>query len=84
VAAAPLGVGGDSEVAPGAGGGVPVVAVGHGRGEDGLALAVGVVQGLVAGRELVLAGGRPVVAVLADGGGFGGGTGGRTWVSRSR
>ena len=73
VAAAEFGVGGDGQVALGAGGGVPVGAVGHGRGEDGLALPVGLVQGVVAGREFLLAGGGVVVAALGGGGGFGGG-----------
>ena len=62
VAAAQFGVGGDGQVALGAGGGVPVGAVGHGGGEDGLALPVGLVHGLVAGGELLLAGGVVVVA----------------------
>ena len=62
VAAAEFGVGGDGQVALGAGGGVPVGAVGHDRGEDGLALPVGLVQGVVAGREFLLAGGGAVVA----------------------
>ena len=73
VAAAEFGVGGDGQVALGAGGGVPVGAVGHGRGEDGLPLPVGLVQGLVAGGEFLLAGGGVVVAALGGGGGFGGG-----------
>ena len=64
VAAAEFGVGGDGQVALGAGGGVPVGAVGHGRGEDGLALPVGLVQGVVAGREFLLAGGGAVVAAV--------------------
>jgi hypothetical protein len=61
-------------VALGAGGGFPVGAVGHGRGEYGLALPVSLVQGLVGGREFVLPGGGVVVAVLGRGGGFGGGS----------
>ena len=71
VAAAEFGVSGDGQVALGAGGGVPVSAVGHDRGEHCLALPVGLVQGLVAGREFLLAGGGVVVAVLFGGGGFG-------------
>ena len=67
VAAAEFGVGGDGQVALGAGGGVPVGAVGHDRGEDGLALPVGLVQGLVAGRELLLAGGGAVIAAVGGG-----------------
>jgi hypothetical protein len=43
VAAAEFGAGGDGQVSLGAGGGVPVGAVGHGRGEYGLALPVGLV-----------------------------------------
>ena len=65
VAAAEFGVGGDGQVALGAGGGVPVGAVGHDRGEDGLALPVGLVQGLVAGRERLLPGGVAGVAAGA-------------------
>jgi hypothetical protein len=42
VPAAELGVGGDGEVALGAGGLFPAGPVGHGGGEDGFALAVGV------------------------------------------
>ena len=71
VAAAEFGVGGDGQVALGAGGGVPVGAVGHDGGEDGLALPVGLVQGVVAGRELLLADSGVVVAAV--GGGFGAG-----------
>jgi hypothetical protein len=73
VAAAEFGVGGDGQLALGAGGGVPVGSVGHGSGEDGFALPVGLVQGLVGGRELLLASGAVVGAALAGGGGFGGG-----------
>jgi hypothetical protein len=73
MAAAELGVGGDGQVALGAGGVLPVDAVGHGLGEDGLALAVGIVQGLVAGGELSLAVGFVVVAALPGGTGLGGG-----------
>src|SRR5206468_1407037 len=63
VAAAQFGVGGDGELALGAGGGLPVGAVGHGLGEHGLALPVGRLQGLVAGGQL--APGRGAVAVAA-------------------
>ena len=73
VAAAEFGVGGDGQVALGAGGGLPVRAVGHDRGEDGLALLVGVVQGVVAGREVLLPGGGVVVAAVSGGCGVGGG-----------
>ena len=73
VAAAEFGVGGDGEVALGAGGGVPVGAVGHDGGEDGLALPVGLVQGLVAGRECLLPGGGAGVAAGGGGLGFGAG-----------
>ena len=66
VAAAQFGVGGDGQVALGAGGLLPVGAVGHDRGEHGLALPVGIVQGLVADRELLLPGGGVVVAAIAD------------------
>jgi hypothetical protein len=58
-------------VALGAGGGVPVGAVGHGGGEDGLALPVGLVQRLVAGREFLLAGRGAVVAATGGGVSFG-------------
>ena len=73
VAAAEFGVGGDSQVALGAGGGFPVGAVDHGRGEYGLALPVGPVQGVIACREFLLAGGGGVVAATLSSGGFGGG-----------
>src|SRR5580704_12386186 len=71
VAPAEFGVGGDGQVTLSAGGGVPVSAVGHGRGEDRLALPVGVVQGLVAGREFLLAGGGVMLAATGGGIGFG-------------
>ena len=73
VAAAEFGVGGDGQLALGAGRDVPVGPVGHSRGEDGLALPVGLVQGVVAGREFLLPGGGVVVAVLGCGSGFGAG-----------
>src|SRR3974390_697273 len=53
---------------------LPVVPVGHGGGEHGLPLPVGVVQGLVAADQLLLAAGFGVVAALLGGGGFGAGT----------
>ena len=71
VAAAEFGVGGHGQVALGAGGGVPVGPVGHRGGEDGLALLVGLVQGVVAVAELVLLGGAVVLAAAGGGGGFG-------------
>ena len=73
VAAAEFGVGGDGQVAPGAGDGVPVGAVGHGGGEDGLALPVGLVQGVVASREFLLAAGGGRVAAALGGCCFGSG-----------
>jgi len=73
VAAAEFGVGGDGQVALGAGGGVPVGAVGHDRGEHRLALPVGLVQGVVAARELLLAGGGAGVAAIERGCGLGAG-----------
>ena len=54
-----------------AGGGVPVGAVSHDRGEDGLPLPVGVGLGLVAGRELLLASDGVVLAATGGGIGFG-------------
>jgi hypothetical protein len=66
-AAAEFGVGGDGQLALGAGSGVPVGSVGHSGGEDGFALPVGPVQGLVGGRELLLASGAVVGAALASG-----------------
>jgi hypothetical protein len=90
VAAAQFGVGGDGQVALGSGGGVPVGTVGHHRGEYGLALPVGLVQGVVAGGEFLLASGGVLVAVLAGCCGFGSGAqagqaglagGARTWRS---
>src|SRR5207302_304822 len=73
VAAAEFGVGGDGQVPLVAGGGVPVGPVGHDGGEDVLALAVGVLQGLVAGGQLSLLVGLVVVAALGGGAGVGGG-----------
>ena len=73
MAAAQFGVGGDGQLALGAGGGVPVGAVGHRLGEDGLALPVGLLQGLVAGGQLVLGRGVVVVAAVSGGAGLGGG-----------
>src|SRR5438876_5278943 len=73
VAAAQLGVGGDGQVALGAGGVVPVGAVGHRLGEYGLALPVGLLQGLVAGGQLVPGRGVAVVAAVFGGAGVGGG-----------
>ena len=73
VAAAQFGVGGDGQLALGAGGGLPVGAVGHDRGEGSLAPPVGLLQGLVAGGQLVLGCGVVVVAALFGGAGVGGG-----------
>ena len=50
MAAAQFGVGGHGQLPLLAGGLLPVGSVGHDGGEDGLALGVGVVHGLVAGR----------------------------------
>jgi hypothetical protein len=69
--AAEFGVGGDGQVPLGPGSSVPVGPVGHGHGEDGLALPVGLVQGVVAAREFLLPSGGVVVAVLGCGSGFG-------------
>ena len=74
VAAVQLGVGGDGHLALGAGGGLPVGAVSHCLGEHGLALSVGLLQGPVAGSQLVLARGLVVVAAPVGGAGLGGGT----------
>ena len=73
MAAAQFGVGGDGQLALGAGGGVPVGAVGHRLGEHGLALPVGLLQGLVAGGQLVPGRGVVVVAAVSGGAGLGGG-----------
>ena len=73
MAAPQFGVGGDGQVALGAGGGVPVGAVGHYCGEYRLALPVGLLQGLVAGGQLVPGRGVTVVAALGGGAGLGGG-----------
>jgi len=59
VAAAEFGVGGDGQVPLGAGGLLPVSAVGHHRGEHVLTLLVGLLQGLVAGGQLLFLA-RPV------------------------
>ena len=76
VAAAEFGVGGHGQVALGAGGGVPVGPVGHDGGEDGLAVPVGLVQGLVAVAELLLLSGVVVLAAAGGGCGFGAGADG--------
>jgi hypothetical protein len=73
VAAAKFGGGGYREVALLAGGVVPVGPVGHHGGEDGFALAVGVVQSLVAAGQHLLLFGVFVAAATAGGAGFGGG-----------
>jgi hypothetical protein len=73
VAAAKLGVGGDGQVTLGAGGGVPVGAVGHDGGEHFLALPVRVVQSVVAGREFLRTSGGAGLAVLGGCCGLGGG-----------
>jgi hypothetical protein len=57
----------------GAGGGVPVGSVGHDGGEHGLAFGVDVVQGLVAGGQVLLLAGLLVLAVALGGLGLGGG-----------
>jgi hypothetical protein len=56
-----------------AGGGVPVGAVGHDGGEHVLALAVGVLQGVVAIGQPPLLVGLVVVPALGGGAGVGGG-----------
>src|SRR5215469_513309 len=71
VAAAQFGVGGHGQLPVLAGGGLPLLPVGHGGGEDGLAFGVCVVHGLVAGRQRLLLGGLFVLAVAGGGGGFG-------------
>jgi hypothetical protein len=71
VAAAEFGIGRDGQLALGACSSVPIGPVGHGCGEDGLALPVGLVQGVVAAREFLMPGGGVVVAVLGCGSGFG-------------
>ena len=72
VAAAEFGVGG-GQVPLVAGGGVPVGPVGHDGGEHLLALAVGVLQGLVADGQPSFPFGVVVVAALGGGAGAGGG-----------
>src|SRR4029079_12249518 len=73
VAAAEFGVGGDGQVPLVAGGVLPVGAFGHHGGEHVLALAVGVLQGLVAGGQPSLPFGVVVVAALSGGAGVGSG-----------
>jgi hypothetical protein len=73
VAAAQFGVGGHGQVPLLHGGVVPVGPVGHGGGEHGFALPVGVVQGLVAAGQCVLLCRFGVVAALPGGVGFGAG-----------
>ena len=55
------------------GGLVPVIPVDHGGGEHGFSLTVGVVQGLVAAGQLLLAGGFLMLTALPGGDGFGAG-----------
>jgi hypothetical protein len=55
---------------------LPFLAAGHGLGERLGVLLVVVAQGLVAGRQVLMAGGAVVVARLAGGLGFGGGADG--------
>ena len=74
--AAQFGVGGDGQLPLLAGGGLPLLPVGHDGGEDGLAFAVGVVHGLVAGRQRLLLDGCFVLAVAVGGVCFGGGADG--------
>ena len=74
MAAAQLGVGGDGQLALGAGVLVPVGAVSHRLSEHGLALPVGLFQGLVISGQLALGRGAVVVAALPGGTGLGGGT----------
>jgi hypothetical protein len=62
VAAAQLGVGGHGQLALLPGCLVPVGPVGHDRREHGLAFAVGVVHGTVAGGQDLLSAGRMFVA----------------------
>ena len=81
-AAAEFGVGGHGQVTLLAGGRVPVGPVGHDGGEDGLAVPVGLVQGLVAVAELLVLSG--VVVLVAAGGGCGFGAGGWRPGGRSR
>ena len=71
VAAAEFGVGGHGQVTLAAGGRVPVGPVVHHGGEHGLALPVGLVQGLVAVAKLLLLDGVVVLAAAGGGGGFG-------------
>ena len=73
VAAAELGVGGDGQVPLGAGGLLPVSAVGHYRGEHGLTLPVGLGQGLIAGGQFSLHRSLVVVAAPVGGCSVGGG-----------
>ena len=73
MAAAQLGVRGDGQLALGAGGLVPGGAVSHRLGEHGLALPVGLLQGVVADGQLALA--RGVVVVAAVFGAFPGAAG---------
>jgi hypothetical protein len=81
VAAPQFGVGGDGQLALGAGGLVPVGAVGHNCGEYRLALPVGLLQGLVAGGQHLFGRGVAGVAALGGGAGLGGGAqGGQGFV----
>ncbi len=62
VAAAQFGVGGDSQLPLLPGCGLPFGAVGHDRGEHGLALPVGLLQGVIAAGPLLVPYGVPAVA----------------------
>jgi hypothetical protein len=76
MAAAQLGVGGHGQVPLVAGGGVPVGPVGHDRGEDGLAVPVGVMHCLVAGGQDPVPTGLAGLAAALGGVGLGGGADG--------
>ena len=77
VAAAQFGVGGHGQLPLPAGGLLPVGSVGHDGGEHSLALGVGVVHGLVAGRENLLLMSLFMLAPVLGGAGLGAGADGR-------
>ena len=74
--AAELGVGGNGKLAGPGGDLFPFLPAGHRLGEGLFSLLVEVVQGAVAGGQMIMAGGAVLVAGLACGIGFGGGTDG--------
>ena len=73
VTAAQLGVGGHRQLPLLPGRGLPFRPVGHDRGEHGLALPVGLLQGAITAGPFLFPGGLPVIAAAPGGVRLGGG-----------